>query len=119
MLLPVCVCVRQNRCEEIIGAGEDLGLSFEINLSVFCLYTATQAENFMRLIAIGRRNWVHLGSAQAGPKIGAIFSVIESCRRIDVPIRDYLAKVLPGLANRSIQSIVQLTPAAFAANKLK
>jgi transposase len=45
--------------------------------------------------------------------------VIESCRRLDVPIRDYQASVLSGLANRSIQSIAQLTPAAFAAHKLK
>jgi hypothetical protein len=29
----------------------------------------------------GEKNWIHLGSAQAGPKIAAIFSVVESCRR--------------------------------------
>src|ERR1035441_4603886 len=41
------------------------------------------AENSMRPIAIGRKNWLHLGSKEAGPKIAAIFSVIESCRRLD------------------------------------
>ena len=55
------------------------------------------AENSMRPIAIGRRNWLHLGSKEAGPKIAAIFSIVESCRKLSVPIRQYLADVLPGL----------------------
>jgi len=68
----------------------------------------------MRPIAIGRRNWLHLGSKEAGPKVAAIFSVIESCRRLQIPVREYLAHVLPGLANRSIQSVAELTPTVYA-----
>jgi transposase len=75
------------------------------------------AENSMRPISIGRKNWIHLGSAEAGPKVAAIFSIVESCRRLQLPIREYLAAVLPGIANRSIQSLAQLTPAAYAARK--
>jgi hypothetical protein len=70
-------------------------------------------------IAIGRRNWIHIGHESAGPKIAAIFSVVESCRRLGLPIREYLAAVLPGLGNRSIQTLEQLTPAAYAASKAK
>jgi len=73
----------------------------------------------MRPVAIGRRNWLHLGSKEAGPKIAAIFSVVESCRRLNIPIRRYLADILPGLANRSIQSLTGLTPAAYAAKPAK
>ncbi len=29
------------------------------------------AENSMRPVALGRKNWIHIGSAQAGPKIAA------------------------------------------------
>ena len=54
----------------------------------------------MRGVALGRRNWIHVGSAQAGPKVAAILSVLESCRRLQLPVREYLASVLPGLANR-------------------
>jgi hypothetical protein len=68
------------------------------------------AENSMRPVAIGRKNWVHLGSKEAGPKVAAIFSIVESCRRLDLPIRDYLTAVLPGLADRSVKSLDQLTP---------
>jgi transposase len=70
-------------------------------------------------IAIGRKNWLHLGSKEAGPKIAALFSIVESCRKLGVPIRQYLADVLPGLADRSIQSLGELTPAAYAAKMAK
>jgi len=73
------------------------------------------AENSMRPISIGRRNWLHLGSKEAGPKIAAIFSIVGSCRKLNVPIRKYLADVLPGLADRSIQSLDELTPTVHAA----
>jgi hypothetical protein len=75
------------------------------------------AENSMRPIAVGRKNWIHLGSAQAGPKIAAIFSVVESCRRMKIPVREYLAAVLPGLNNISIRRVAQLTPMAWATKK--
>lgn len=72
------------------------------------------AENSMRPLVVGRKNWIHLGSQQAGPKIAAILSIVETCRRLKIPIRDYLAGVLPGLADRSLQQLKQLTPAAWA-----
>lgn len=77
------------------------------------------AENSMRPIVIGRKNWLHIGSKEAGPKIAAIFSVVESCRKLNIPIRKYLADVLPGLADRSIQSLTDLTPTTYAANSAK
>lgn len=72
------------------------------------------AENSMRPIAVGRNNWIHIGSQQAGPRVAAIFSVIESCRRLKIPVRNYLAHILPGLANAPLQRIAELTPAAWA-----
>ena len=72
------------------------------------------AENSMRPVALGRRNWIHIGSAQAGPKIAAILSVVESSRRLKLPVRNYLAAVLPGLADLPIQRLPELTPSAWA-----
>lgn len=72
------------------------------------------AENSMRPISIGRKNWIHLGSAQAGPKVAAILSIVESCRRMKIPVREYLAAVLPGLNNLSIQCVAELTPQAWS-----
>lgn len=75
------------------------------------------AENSMRPVALGRRNWIHIGSAQAGPKIAAILSVVESCRRLKFPVRDYLAAVLPGLADCPIRRLPELTPAAMVTQR--
>ena len=71
------------------------------------------AENSMRPVAIGRKNWIHIGSQQAGPRVAAILSVVESCRRLKIPVRDYLGTILPGLANTPIQRVPELTPTAW------
>jgi len=73
------------------------------------------AENSMRPIALGRKNWLHVGSAQSGPKVAAILSVVESCRRLGVPVKDYLLAVLPGMARRNLSAVTHLTPARWAA----
>ena len=75
------------------------------------------AENSMRGVALGRKNWIHVGSEKAGPKVAAILSVIESCRRLGVSAREYLANVLPGLADASIQRMPQLTPLAWKSSR--
>ena len=75
------------------------------------------AENSMRPVAVGRRNWIHIGSLQAGPKIAAILSVVESCRRLKIPVRDYLAAILPGMANLPIQRLPELTPSRWTAQR--
>jgi transposase len=73
------------------------------------------AENSMRGVALGRKNWIHIGSQQAGPRVAAILSVVESCRRLRIPVREYLKEILPGLADKPILQIADLTPAAWAA----
>jgi transposase len=62
---------------------------------------------------MGRKNWIHIGSEQAGPRVAAILSVVESCRRLKIPVRDYLGAILPGPANTSIQHVHELTPTAW------
>jgi transposase len=75
------------------------------------------AENSMRPVALGRKNWLHVGSPQSGPKVAAILSVVESCRRLAVPVKDYLAAVLPGLNRRTLSQVADLTPARWAASR--
>jgi len=47
--------------------------------------------------------------------VAAILSVVESCRRLRIPVREYLNEILPGLAKRSIQEVADITPAKWAA----
>jgi hypothetical protein len=45
----------------------------------------------------------------------SVVSVVETCRRLKIPIRDYLCSILPGLANFPINRIAELMPAAWLA----
>jgi len=69
----------------------------------------------MRPAALGRKNWIHIGSPKAAPRVAAILSVVESCRRLGISPRAYLADVLPGLAARPLAALAQLTPANWQA----
>jgi transposase len=71
------------------------------------------AENSMRPVALGRKNWLHVGSPESGPKVAAILSVVESCRRLDIPVKDYLLAVLPGMNQRALSEVFLLTPARW------
>jgi transposase len=76
------------------------------------------AENSIRPIAVGRKNWIHIGSPQAGPKIAAILSVVESSRRLRISVRDYLAAILPGIADMPVARLPELTPHNWALQQL-
>jgi hypothetical protein len=39
----------------------------------------------------------------------------RNCRRLQVPIRDYLTAILPGLADLPVSRVAELTPTAWAA----
>jgi len=53
---------------------------------------------------------IHLGSPAGWPKASGryILSIVESCRRFKIPIRDYLASILPGLAAFPMHRITEL-----------
>jgi transposase len=72
-------------------------------------------ENAMRPAVLGRKNWLHIGSEEAGPRIAAIMSVVETCRRLGINVRDYLLDVLPRLPDWPAKRVAELTPAAWAA----
>ena len=72
-------------------------------------------EGAMRPIALGRKNWLHLGDETAGPKIAAIISIVETCRRLDIKLRKYLGDVLPKLGTWPITRVGELTPTAWKA----
>ena len=67
-------------------------------------------ENGMRPIALGRRNWIHIGSEEAGPKIAAILSIFATCKRLGLNLRDYLNDVLPKLPDWPVSKVADLPP---------
>lgn len=73
------------------------------------------AERSIRPVALGRKNWLHFGSKEAGPHIAAILSIIETCHRLQIPARAYLLDVLPRLANGTRPAVANFTPKVWAA----
>jgi transposase len=67
-------------------------------------------ENGMRPLALGRKNWLHIGSPEAGKKIAAIASIFETCKRHGINVREYLLDVLPKIADWPSHRIAELTP---------
>jgi transposase len=76
-------------------------------------------EGAMRPWALGRKNWLHIGSPEAGPKVAAIGSIVETCRRLDINLRAYLGDVLPKLGQWPINRVAELTPTAWKAAQAK
>ena len=72
-------------------------------------------EGAIRPLALGRKNWLHVGSAEAGPKIAAIASIVETCRRLEINLREYLLDVLPKLGEWPASRVGELTPTAWKA----
>jgi hypothetical protein len=52
--------------------------------------------------------------AQAGLACQRAGQGRETCRRLMIPVRHYLAALLPGLAATSVHRLAELTPAAWA-----
>jgi len=76
-------------------------------------------EGGLRPLVLGRKNWLHIGSEQAGPKVAAIASIVETCRRLDINLRQYLNDVLPKLGDWPINRVAELTPTAWQAAQQK
>ncbi len=73
-------------------------------------------ENAVRPVKLGAKNWLFFGSKEAGHNAAVIFTLVENCRRHDVPVEAYLRELLtrlPGLTDP--ETIASLTPARIAA----
>lgn len=67
------------------------------------------AENSMRPLAIGRKNWLFVGSQQAGERAGNVLSLIESAKLNGLDPWAYLKDVferLPTLKNRDLAQLL-------------
>lgn len=101
-----------------LGKACDYALRIWPRLEVFLTHGQVEldtnlAENAMRPVALGRKNWLHIGDEKAGPKIAAILSVLATCQRFGIPAREYLLAVLPKLGETSTADVKHLTPQAW------
>ncbi len=71
-------------------------------------------ENAIRPTAIGKKNWLFIGQAEAGERSAIIYTVIESCRRRGLNPYAYLKDVLTRLPRMTNRQIPEVTPQAWA-----
>jgi transposase len=71
-------------------------------------------ENAIRPTALGKKNWLFMGDADAGERGAIIYTVIESCRRRKIDPYAYLKDVLTRLPNMTNRQIPEVTPEAWA-----
>lgn len=68
------------------------------------------AERAHRGLAIGRKNWLHVGSERGGQAAAIHFSVIASCKMNDLDPFAYLVDILNRLPTTPDSELVNLLP---------
>jgi transposase len=76
-------------------------------------------ENAIRPTALGKKNWLFMGDAEAGERGAIIYTVIESCRRRGIDPYAYLKDVLTRLPKMTNHQIPEVTPATWAKARLQ
>jgi hypothetical protein len=68
----------------------------------------------IRPTAIGKKNWLFIGEAEAGQRSAILFTIIEACRSRGIDPQTYLREVLTKLPTLTNKQIKDVTPAAWA-----
>jgi hypothetical protein len=71
-------------------------------------------ENALRPTALGKKNWLFIGAAEAGERSAIIYPLIESCRRRGLDPYAYLKDVLTRLPHMTNHQVPDVTPEAWA-----
>jgi transposase len=70
-------------------------------------------ENAIRPTAIGKKNWLFIGEADAGERSAILYTIIESCRRRGIDPYAYLRDVLTRLPHMTNRQIPEVIPSAW------
>lgn len=71
-------------------------------------------ENAIRPTAVGKKNWLFVGAAEAGQRGAILYTIVESCRRRGIDPLAYLRDVLTRLPKMLITEVPSITPQAWA-----
>ena len=71
-------------------------------------------ENSIRPSAVGKKNWLFIGAAEAGKKTAILYTIMESCRRRGIDPLAYLHDVLTRLPRYTNHTVHELTPENWA-----
>lgn len=71
-------------------------------------------ENSIRPSAVGKRNWLFIGAAEAGKKTAILYTILQSCRRWGIDPLEYLRDALTRLPRTTNHTVHELTPENWA-----
>ncbi len=74
-----------------------------------------ESESALRRIAVGRKNWLFVGSDEGGERTSVILSIVASAHRHDLDVWAYLRDVLERLAKGDCE-LDQLLPDVWKLN---
>jgi transposase len=74
-----------------------------------------RAENQLRVVALGRKNWLFAGSFEGARRTALLYSLVQSCQLAGVSPFEYLKDVLIRVATHPQRLIAELTPRGWAA----
>ena len=69
-----------------------------------------RSERAIRPLAIGRKNWLFLGSPRGGQVAATVFSLIQTCKELGINPEAYLKEVLTRLPTTKQKDIDTLLP---------
>lgn len=72
-------------------------------------------ERALRLVAVGRRNWLFAGSANAAKNAAILYTLVGSCKDLGVEPWEYLRDVITKVSTHPASRIAELTPRAWLA----
>ena len=73
-----------------------------------------RAESQLRVVAVGRKNWLFAGSFDGARRAALLYSLVQSCKLVKVPPFAYLKDVLLRIATHPHRQIEHLTPKGWA-----
>ncbi len=68
------------------------------------------AENAMRPVALGRKNWLFVGSERGGHAAALYMSLIQSCKNCDINPWEYLNDMLRRIMSHPVSKLRELLP---------
>jgi hypothetical protein len=74
-----------------------------------------QVERLMKRIAIGRKNWLFVGSLRSGVRNASLLSLVASAHRMDLDVRMYLESVITHML-RATARVEDLLPDRWKAH---